>query len=193
MLIPNTPTIFQLARFKGPLTSHFFLGFKPCGNKSGLAKPTSGTIPGGGGGPIPPIIGGGGGPPNPGGGGGGGGPPDPGIGGGGGPPKPGIGGGGGPPIPGRGGGGGAPPAPGIGGGGGGPPPPGNGGGGGITLPNRDGSSLPVLSGLLVRPCIKSNLASASDLAAIASSNCFLRLSISVVSICFGLSVKFTTQ
>ena len=120
-------TAFQLARFRGPSTSHFFLGFIPWGNTSGL-RVAGMANPGGGGGPIP-GIGGGSGPPMPGIGGGGG-PPIPGIGGGGGPPMPGIGGGGGP-MCGIGGGGG-PGMPGIGGGGGGvgPPPPGIGGGSG---------------------------------------------------------------
>lgn len=113
-------TVFQFALLRGPETSHFFFGFIPWGNISVLVMPTNGIIPGGAGGPIPPIIGGGGG-------------PQPIIGGGTGPPIIG-GGGGGPPIPGRGGGGG-PTSPGIGGGGG-PPPvaPGIGGGGGGAEP-----------------------------------------------------------
>lgn len=104
-LILNGMIAFQLARFIGPSTSHFFFGLRPCGSCSGIF---------GAGGAKPPI-------------GGRGGPIMPGIGGGGGPiPKskvgelenmtaklllqlsPGIGGGGGAPIPGIGGGRGAP-------------------------------------------------------------------------------------
>lgn len=67
-------TVFQLAFFSGPFTSHFFLGFKPYGRTSGALIPGNGTIPnGGGGGPIPGGAGGRG--PIPGGGGGGGAPP----------------------------------------------------------------------------------------------------------------------
>lgn len=130
---------------------------------------------GGGGGP-PPIPGGGGGgggpPPIPGGGGGGGGPKPPGIGGGGG--APGIGGGGGAPNPGIGGGGGAPDC-----------------GGTLILLTSAGSSLPDDSRDPERPMASSSLASASDLAANAFSSCFFKFSFSALSICIGLSAKYT--
>lgn len=178
-------TVFQFAFFNGAFTSHFFFGFKPCGNTSGCIIPGSGTIPGIGGGGMPIPGGGGGGGPEPGGGGGGGGPP-----------IPGMGGGGGPPIPGMGGGGGPPPMPGGGGGGGGPPMPGIGGGGGAlartleTVFSAFGSNLPVDGAPLVCPSFNASFASASSFSASASSNCFFNCSYFGPSTSGGLSKIF---
>lgn len=58
----------------------------------------------------------------------------------------------------------------------------------FILLTRDGSSLPEFSDEPVLPCIISSFASASVLAARASSSCLLRFSTSTVSI-VGLSGK----